>query len=109
MPFTGAFPLSARHSNSVVRSGDWKLIRLCETGKSELYNLRDDISGQHDLAREQPARVASTDRMIDGWHSETGGKLPLPNRDYQPPRQPVRRSTTRPEDAFIVLQESVSI
>ena len=33
-----------------IRAGDWKLIEFFETGKLELYNLRDDLGEKHDLA-----------------------------------------------------------
>ncbi|MHC4620753.1 MAG: sulfatase, partial [Planctomycetota bacterium] len=39
---------------SVVRQGDWKLIEYFEDGRLELYNLKDDIGEQHNLARKMP-------------------------------------------------------
>ena len=38
--------------SSAIRMGDWKLVHLYESGRNELYNLRDDISEQHDLLQE---------------------------------------------------------
>lgn len=42
---------------SALRSGDWKLIYRYEPRRFELYNLRDDIGEQHDLAAENPQQV----------------------------------------------------
>jgi arylsulfatase A-like enzyme len=38
----------------VVRSGDWKLIEYFEDGAVELFNLRQDIAEEHDLAATEP-------------------------------------------------------
>ncbi len=35
--------------SSAIRMGDWKLVHLYESGRNELYNLREDISEEHDL------------------------------------------------------------
>lgn len=34
---------------SAIRVGDWKLIHYYETGKNELYNIKEDISEKYDL------------------------------------------------------------
>lgn len=41
---------------SVVRQGDWKLIEHYETGKLELYNIRQDISEKKDLSVTNPRK-----------------------------------------------------
>ena len=43
---------------TAVRKGDWKLIYFYGTRHAELYNLRDDIGEQHNLADKQPNKVA---------------------------------------------------
>ena len=45
--------------NCAIRLGDWKLIYYYKTGISELYNIRTDISEQHNLAAQQP-KIART-------------------------------------------------
>lgn len=46
---------------SAIKKGDWKLIHNYETGTNELYNLKDDISEQHDLAGQKEYRkIASS-------------------------------------------------
>jgi arylsulfatase A-like enzyme len=59
-----------------IRAGDWKLIEFFETGKLELYNLRDDLSEKHDLAASMPDRVKDLhDRMI-AWRKQIGAPMP---------------------------------
>lgn len=65
---------------SIARVGDWKLIRFYETGREELYQLREDVSEQHDLASVATLaekRVELSARL-DAWLKETGAQMPLP-------------------------------
>jgi len=50
-----------------VRCGDWKLVRLGGQGNWELYNLKTDRTEQHDLAAQQPQRVAKLTKMWLTW------------------------------------------
>jgi len=43
----------------VIRHGDFKLIEFYDTGKVELYNLRNDIGEQRDLAPAMPGKVSN--------------------------------------------------
>jgi hypothetical protein len=61
---------------SVVRSGDWKLIRFYEGGREELYNIDEDESESNDLAASRPGIVGSLGRKLDAWLQATGAKLP---------------------------------
>ena len=72
---------------SVVRSGDWKLIRFYETGTEELYNLKDDLSERHDLAAANPAKRAELSAKLDAWLKSVGAQLPVPNVQYKPVKQ----------------------
>lgn len=40
-----------------IRQGDWKLIYSYDTGRSELYNISDDIGEEHDLAAGNASKV----------------------------------------------------
>ena len=55
----------------VVREGDYKLI--VEKGRSELYNLKDDLSETKNLAASQPERVK---RMLARWKEWNKGNAP---------------------------------
>ena len=71
-----------------VRKGDWKLIRFYCDGpdqvdRHELYNLREDIGEQNDLAGSDPARVEQLGLMIDRFLKETEAVVPVANPDYE--------------------------
>lgn len=61
-------PLFWEHEgNAAVRRGDWKLVRLGGRGSWELYNLASDRTEQHNLAAEQPDRVAELEQLWLAW------------------------------------------
>ena len=66
---------------SAVRKGDWKLVYRMHDAKLELYNLKDDLSEQHDVAAEHP-------EIVRQLASELGGRL----RAWEAP-MPVVRAT----------------
>ena len=62
-----------------IRDGDWVLVHVAPAGKkpgkgreraAELYNLREDISQQHDLAAKHPERVAAMQALLDKLHAQ---------------------------------------
>lgn len=53
---------------SAVRQGPWKLVR--QDGRTELFNLADDIGEQHDLAGRQPERVQSMQTAWAAWERD---------------------------------------
>ena len=62
---------------SVIREDSWKLIRVYESGREELYNLAADPSEQRDVAPAEPARLRKLGRKLDTWLRETGAQLPV--------------------------------
>jgi len=72
---------------SIIRKGNWKLIRRWETGKLELFNLKDDISERNDLAARMPERARELDERLSAWLKSVGAKLPRKNPDYRPRKQ----------------------
>lgn len=67
---------------SVIREGDWKLIRHYEGPRSELFNLREDIGERNDLAAQHPERTRRLQNRLDAWLRSVAAKLPTPNPDY---------------------------
>lgn len=65
---------------SVARVGDWKLIRFYETRAEELYNLKDDLSEQHNLAESNPARRKELSARLDTWLKSVGAQMPVPRQ-----------------------------
>ena len=74
---------------SAVRVGDWKLVYRIAEGVLELYNLKEDIGEEHDVAAENPdivRRLADTlSERLSRWNApmpvvvQTGNPAPLPN------------------------------
>lgn len=74
----GATPYGA------VRSGDLKLIEFFETGKTELYNVKEDIGEKTDLAEQQPAQAAELKNALRDWRAAVGAQMPSENPNYDP-------------------------
>lgn len=68
---------------SIIRAGDWKLIRWYEGGH-ELYNLRSDLSEQNELSGKHPDIVTRLDDMLTVELQRAGAKLPRANAGYAP-------------------------
>lgn len=77
---------------SIIREGDWKLIKRYETSASsvepgktfELYNLNGDLSESNDLAEILPEKVRRLNAKLTRWLKLSSAKLPRPNPDYEP-------------------------
>ena len=69
--------------SGAVRAGDYKLVEPYETGKVELYNLRDDIGETRDLAAEKPELAARLAKMLDDWRKSSGAKMTEANPAYK--------------------------
>ena len=68
---------------SSIRMGDYKLIEFFEDGHLELYNLREDIGEEKDLAQEKPVLVKKMHKMLVNWRKEVEAKIPEPNPEYK--------------------------
>ncbi|MDP6524791.1 MAG: sulfatase [Kiritimatiellia bacterium] len=72
-----------------VHAGDWKLIRLFHGGEDgkhgyRLYNLAEDLGETTDLSSQYPERVASLDKKIEEYLTESNAVVPLPNPAFDP-------------------------
>lgn len=63
---------------SVVRSGDWKLIRFHESGRDELYDLAHDPSEEHDQAEGRASKREDLKERLDAWLTRVNAQLPVP-------------------------------
>ncbi len=63
---------------SVVRDGDWKLIRFYETGKEELYHLGVDPGETSEASANQPATRAELSAKLDRWLKKVDAQMPKP-------------------------------
>jgi arylsulfatase A-like enzyme len=65
-----------------VRLGDFKLIENYETGEITLYNLRVDVSEQHDLSKSLPKKKEELFSIFTKWKNDTHANMPRPNPNY---------------------------
>ncbi len=87
-PMFWHFPHYSNHGmqspGGAVRYGDWKLIEYFERGTCQLFNLKDDIGEQNDLAAANPAKVAELKKMLHDWRVSVGAHMMVPNPGYKP-------------------------
>ncbi|MBM3847761.1 MAG: sulfatase, partial [Verrucomicrobia bacterium] len=89
--------------SAAVRRGDWKLIEWQEDGRTELFNLAQDIGEQSDLAAKEPRRVSQLRDELHAWQKQVGAAFPIPNPNYDPAKPSGRYSarsganTTKPK------------
>ena len=69
-----------------VRQGDYKLIEFYEDGKLELYNLKEDIGEQNDLAEKMPDLTKELHKWLQDWRTAVDAQMPTPNPDYVAPK-----------------------
>jgi len=62
---------------SIIRDGEWKLIKQYEGTTFQLYNLRNDLSEKTNLAEKNPEMVAKLNRELEDWLNDTHAKMPI--------------------------------
>ncbi|MHC4889388.1 MAG: sulfatase [Planctomycetota bacterium] len=68
---------------SIIRRGDWKLIKRYEGKTFELFNLKADLSEKNDLSEKRPEKAKELDAKLSRWLRAADAKLPIPNPDYR--------------------------
>ena len=71
---------------SAIRAGDWKLIEFHDDQRVELYNLREDLGEQRNLAQSTTAKAAELRGRLHAWRTETGAQMPTRNPNHDPSR-----------------------
>jgi arylsulfatase A-like enzyme len=75
-----------------IRQGDFKLIEWLEKAAQgrersvSLFNLKDDMGEQHDLAGEMPQKAAELVEKLRAWRQAVGAQEMTPNPGYDPKR-----------------------
>ncbi|MDZ4685710.1 MAG: sulfatase [Planctomycetaceae bacterium] len=69
---------------AALRRGDFKLIEFFNDMHVELYNVREDIGEQRDLAATMPEQAAALRTRLHEWRKEVGAQMPTPNPVYDP-------------------------
>ena len=67
---------------SIIRSGNFKLLKRYDGRQFELYDLGADLSETTDLSEKMPDKVKALDGKLVAWLKATGAKVPKPNPDY---------------------------
>jgi arylsulfatase A-like enzyme len=74
-----------------VRMGDWKLQEFFEDGRLELYNLRDDLGEQKNLAAALPERVHEMHARLKAWREEVKAPMPQPRDPKKAPVEQLKK------------------
>jgi len=68
---------------SIIRKDTWKLIKRYEGKTFELFNLKEDLGEQQDLADKMPEKVKEMDAQLREWLEHTGAKLPIERKSKE--------------------------
>ncbi len=72
-----------------IRMGDWKLIEWFETGRLELYNLKEDIGESNDLSKSNRERLEDLHARMKAWRADVSAPVPtVANPKYDPSAKP---------------------
>jgi arylsulfatase A-like enzyme len=88
-------PLFRTRPCSIVLLGDYKLHEYFEDGALELYNLKEDIREQHNLAEKNPEKLEELHSILKEWRKRTGAPIPdQPNPEFDPEaeREAIRKT-----------------
>lgn len=67
-------------NSSAVRWGDYKLIDWYDKGEVELFNLKEDIREQQNLAEEMPEKTEELLQLVRHWRKEINAKKLDPSK-----------------------------
>ncbi len=64
---------------AAVLDGDFKLVENYETGQTELYNLKTDISEKTDLSKQLPDKAKQLMKLLTNWRKSVRANMPRNN------------------------------
>ncbi|MBC8182866.1 sulfatase-like hydrolase/transferase [candidate division KSB1 bacterium] len=73
---------SGNKPSAAIRAGDYKLIEWFEDSSIELYNLKEDISENNNLAEKMPQKALELKNKLHDWQTEVGALKPNLNPDW---------------------------
>ncbi len=82
---------SAWKPGASIRDGDWKLLEFYHYKNFELYNLANDPSERHNLAKTNPVEAKRLRAKLVAWQKRMNAKMPVPNPDYDPGVESTKR------------------
>jgi arylsulfatase A-like enzyme len=84
------FPHYSNHGmqspGGAIRCGDYKLIEYFENNTVQLFDLRNDLGEQNDLASVEPEIAARLKSMLHRWRANVAASMMEQNPGYQPDR-----------------------
>jgi len=66
-----------------IRAGDWKLQEFFEDGRTELYNLKDDLSEKTSLAAKMSEKAKELKEKLAAWRTAVKAPMPEKNAEYK--------------------------
>jgi arylsulfatase A-like enzyme len=75
--------------SSVIRLGDWKLIHYYEDGHEELYNLKNDLEEQNELAADNQEKVKELNEKLFVMLDEMGARYPTRDPEWTAEKEKV--------------------
>ncbi len=91
-PIYWHFPHYSNHGmqspGGAIREGDYKLLDYYENGSVQLFNLKDDIGEQNNLAQTMPAKTEELRKKLRTWRQQFGASKMSPNPQYDPNSYP---------------------
>ncbi|MDB6058239.1 MAG: sulfatase [Verrucomicrobiales bacterium] len=81
---------------SAIRVGDWKLIEWMDLERTELFNLKDDVTEMHDLASANPKKFKELQAQLNQWRKDIGAVMPTVNPDWNGDDNSKRRKKQKP-------------
>jgi arylsulfatase A-like enzyme len=64
---------------SAIRHGYWKLLEYFEDNHVELYDLKNDIGEQNDLAEKMPEKAEELRNRLEAWRKDVKAQMPTRN------------------------------
>ncbi|MGD0094452.1 MAG: sulfatase [Planctomycetota bacterium] len=70
--------------SGAMRAADWMLVEYYDDDAVELYDLSSDAPEKHNLAAQQPERVASMRAALAAWRKDVKAQSNTPNPNFDP-------------------------
>lgn len=68
---------------SSLRDGDWKLVKLYETGDAQLYNLASDVGESNDRSAEEPGVVKRLEAALETYLRAVGAPMARHDEEWE--------------------------